>query len=414
MEIVIAWGLLERLRCLLQINEPDIQFECAWIITNLAAGEPKYQKHIIDAGFFLPLLYCLSYAGHSRARIQASWALSNLTAESVILREQWMYHGAHTMINQLKLLCAEDIVHDLSIVEDKRVLGWSLSNMCRGGFNSTNYQEMYLGAFDALGLCVLSSDKQLCTTACWGLSRILDIKHPKDFYETLSLPPAFCRRLVELLSNRDDIIVPVLNIIYCLVSGPWRLAECFMVTDIMSYLYHWMTIQTSVSLRTSGIRIARCLVQHQQTVKYKVFETVDFGSILLSLGIPNHVYCEAAVRWVVSSEETTTWSITQEVLLFLFYYFQHSSNGLISTLGSLQIIPKSLVTILHHPDLPLDTSLQSVSVINIFLSRLISLDRQSTFVSVLLQEGILPSLSFLCQKHQSDQFTHESNKLFNL
>ncbi|KAI9032892.1 armadillo-type protein [Phycomyces nitens] len=413
METVISWNLLERLRCLLQINEPDIQFECAWILTNLAAASAKYQQHIVDAGFFPPLLHCLTCAGHSQARVQASWALSNLTAESDMLREQWMYHGSHTMISQLRFLCTDQTSQDPGTLQDRRVLAWSLSNMCRGGFESANYHEMYLGAFDALGLCVLSSDRQLYTIGCWGLSRILDIKHPQGFYESLCLSPGLCHRLVGFLSHRDEFIVPVLNVIYSLVSGPWRIAECFLRTDIMTHLLHWMTLEASVPLRTRGIRVARCLFQHQQTEKL-IFQEVDLESILLSVGVPNHIYCEAAVQWIVSSKETTTWCITQEVLLFLFYYFKHSSDGLISTLGSYRIIPKSLATILHHPNLPLDTSVQSVKTLSIFLNRLTSLDQQSICGSTLLQEAILPSLSFLCQLHQSDLLYHECNHLQSL
>jgi hypothetical protein len=65
----------------------QMQFEAAWVITNLACGSPAHVSELISCGAVQRLIQLVSSATIPSLREQALWALGNLSVDSHVARQ---------------------------------------------------------------------------------------------------------------------------------------------------------------------------------------------------------------------------------------------------------------------------------------------------------------------------------------
>lgn len=185
-----AAGVVPRLIELLAADENAVlQYECCWVLTNIASGEHDDCQDIVDYNAVPALVRLLSSPSNDVVN-QAVWALGNIAGDNPGFQLLVIENGMLPPL--LSLLSREDL--PLQMVRDA---SWALSNLCKPKPPSK-------ALYDALpvmkSLLQRSEDREVMNDVCWALTYIttdeeaLPMFHEQDMLD----------RLVELVKCYSD------------------------------------------------------------------------------------------------------------------------------------------------------------------------------------------------------------------
>ncbi|KAG3116381.1 Importin subunit alpha-1b [Phytophthora idaei] len=207
-EEVINLGVVPLLvEFLKQHDRPEMQFEAAWALTNIASGTTEHTEVVISCGA-VELLCTLLLSPNEDVCEQAVWALGNISGDSPQCRDLVLNAGA--MMPLLAVLRRNS--GKLTILRNAT---WTLSNLCRG--KPRPEFDLVRPALDLLPHLIHSRDDEVVTDACWTLSYLSDGTTANI---QAVIDAGVCSRIVDLVGHTAaSIQTPTLRTIGNILTG---------------------------------------------------------------------------------------------------------------------------------------------------------------------------------------------------
>lgn len=209
---IIKKGLVPMLvQFLKRVNNPKLQFEAAWALTNIASTEhTEYitrdePPHMANAVVFLAQLM---RSPNPDVREQSCWCLGNVAGDGHVLR--------NIVLNTK--FCLQNLILNITHAHNESMLKnatWALSNFCRG--KPQPAINVILPALEILGRLINCANDEVLRDACWAFSYISD---GDDDRIQAVLNVQLLPRLVELLGHpKSAVVTPALRSLGNIISG---------------------------------------------------------------------------------------------------------------------------------------------------------------------------------------------------
>lgn len=228
-QAVVDTGIVPRLATLLSMDDaPNLQYEAAWALTNVASGNQAQTRAVIEAGG-IDAFARLIDSSVPEVREQAIWGLGNIAADDTRMRDVLLKQRPE-VVKKLVML-----VSPTARLELLRVITWVFSNLCR---------EKPAPPFEAVQPILrvarhllYSVDKQILHDTCITLSFLSDDQSSDNAKIQAVVDADVVPRLSELLEHQDrGICEKALRTIGNIATGDQMQTQCLVDSSVLPRL----------------------------------------------------------------------------------------------------------------------------------------------------------------------------------
>uniref|UniRef100_A0A452GBK4 Importin subunit alpha n=1 Tax=Capra hircus TaxID=9925 RepID=A0A452GBK4_CAPHI len=202
---LIKSGILPILvHCLERDDNPSLQFEAAWALTNIASGTSEQTQAVVQSNA-VPLFLRLLHSPHQNVCEQAVWALGNIIGDGPQCRDYVISLG---VVKPLLSFISPSIP-----ITFLRNVTWVMVNLCRHK-DPPPPMETIQEILPALCVLIHHTDVNILVDTVWALSYLTDaVPHlvPLLSHQEVKVQTAALRAVGNIVTGTDEQTQVVLN-----------------------------------------------------------------------------------------------------------------------------------------------------------------------------------------------------------